>query len=69
MTDFSEGFTLGSGIFSILIFTLMFQTWDWPTDTQVGFTYWELAEMKKECEKSLPRDKVCKSEIKFVVEE
>lgn len=29
----------------------------------------QLAEMKKECEKSLPRDKVCKAEVKFVVEE
>lgn len=28
-----------------------------------------LYQMKQECEKSLPRDKVCKAEINFVIEE
>lgn len=35
----------------------------------IGAHIGQLNEMKKECEKSLPRDKVCKAEIKFVVEE
>lgn len=54
--DFINGLFLGAGIG---LFVMGFQTWDWPTDKQTGFTYHQLKEMKTDCEKDLTRSENC----------
>jgi len=46
-------------ILCILFASLLKESWYWPTDKQVGYTYQQLREMKAECEKDLPRSTEC----------
>lgn len=46
-------------ILGALFFSLLGESWDWPSDEQIGYTYTELRIMKAECEKNLPRSTEC----------
>jgi hypothetical protein len=64
-----------ANVFAILFLTTLFlftslllESWDWPSDEQIGYTYKELAIMKIACEKDLPRSQECVVVVNFEVQ-
>lgn len=55
----NRGLVVLASIFAFLFFSLANEAWDWHSDEEIGYTYKELAIMKAECEKDLPRSTEC----------
>jgi hypothetical protein len=60
---FGAGWTCG--VTAMVIFALI-QSWDEPTEKQIGHTYQQLKEMKAECEKDLPRSTECSITVYYL---
>lgn len=52
-----------------LFISLLIESWSWPSDEQIGYTYKQIADMKVACEKELPRNKECKVALNLVIED
>lgn len=67
MKQVSTGVALGIMIIVCILFiSLLSESWDWPTDKQIGYTYSQLRQMKAECEKDLPRSTECSITVYYL---